>query len=313
MAETVAAPAVDASEAAAPDVTPAAAAPVDPLAPKPGEKTYRVKINGKEEVWSERKVLERAQKADGAEAAMKEAAQYRTAFNRFVSEVQDPSKLLSLLNDPAALKYDEAKQVALIEAMLSSKKPTVVNAIKQWLYKNEVEPSQLTPEERRARELEDENKKFRADAEDRQKAEEERKFNTERERFLNDYRLKIGQAMKTAALPMTEDTVRLIANGIRHQRRMGQAANIPQAVEWVKQYLHKTASERYEKASDEELLSLFPPGLPERINKILLKRLKEKEAGKEPLGEVRGVAKKGEKKTNLADQLHAISRGKKVF
>lgn len=317
MSETATAPATPAAPAPAagtmPEGKPAAGAtpPVDPLAPKPGEKTYEVTVNGKKEIWSERKLIERAQKAHGAEAAMKEAATYRQAFGRFVSEAQDPGKLLSLLNEPE-LKYDEQKQVALIQAMLSSKKPAMVQAVKKWLYDNEVEPATLTPEQRKARELEAENKKFKTEAEERARLEEERKFNEDRQKFLNDYRLKIGSEMKKAGLPMTEDTVRLIANGIRHQRRMGRAADIPQAVDWVKQYLHKTTIERWEKASDEELLSVLPPGMAERINKAFLAKLKKGSSGEET-SVVPGTKKPGEKKTNLAQTLRAIERGKKVF
>ena len=50
--------------------------------PKPAEKMYQVKVNGKVEEWPESKVLERAQKSEGAEQAMKRAAEYEKAFGR---------------------------------------------------------------------------------------------------------------------------------------------------------------------------------------------------------------------------------------
>src|SRR6185503_6922523 len=82
-----------------------------------------------------------------AEAAMKSSAEMEKAFNNFVSNAQDPEKLLQLLQHPS-LKYDEAKQEVLVGKLLSSKSPRVINAVKKWLYDNEIAPAMMDPKER---------------------------------------------------------------------------------------------------------------------------------------------------------------------
>jgi hypothetical protein len=137
------------------------AAPVEDAKPAATERMYKVKINGKEEEWPESKVIERAQKSEGAEAAMQKAAQLEKAFSSFVSQAQNPEQLLGLLNHPS-MKYDEEKQEMLVKAMMNSKKPRIINAVKEWIYKNEIEPKTMDPKDLELREL----KAYRAQQEE---------------------------------------------------------------------------------------------------------------------------------------------------
>lgn len=266
-------PVVDAP-AVEPAASPETNAPTDPLAPKPGEKTYKVKIGGKEEVWSERKLIERAQKSEGAESAMKRAAQIEQAFTNFVSRAQDPAQMLALLSDPKALQYDDAKQEALLNAMLNSKNPRIVTAAKKWLYDNEVEPATLTEEQRKMRELE----RFKTEREksDAQRIEQEKRdaINKETERLWNDYRLKIGSGLKAEGLPANEAIVSRIARKALLQRRAGQPADIPLAIKLVKEEWRQEFIQLMTGMTEDQILSMYPEETLKTINKAFLKRLK---------------------------------------
>jgi inactivated superfamily I helicase len=176
----------------------------------PAERMYKVKINGKDEEWPESKVIERAQKSEGAEAAMQKAAQLEKAFSSFVSQAQNPEQLLGLLNHPS-MKYDEDKQEMLVKAMLNSKKPRIINAVKEWIYRNEIEPKTMDPKDLELREL----KAYRAQQEEiAEKARKEREEGDKElavKQAFDNYRTKIGAEIKANGLPETESTVARVA------------------------------------------------------------------------------------------------------
>lgn len=254
----------------------------DPLAPRQGERTFKVKVGGREEIWSERKVIERAQKSEGAEQAMKRAAQMEQAFNNFVAQAQDPEKLLALLSNPKALQYDEAKQEALLTAMLNSKNPRIVHKAKQWLYENEVEPATLTEEQRKLRELE----RFKSDREksDAIKAEQDRieREKAEAERIWNDYRLKIGSGLKAEGLPENEAIVARVARKAALMRQANQPADIPAAIKMVKEDWRQEFIKLMTGMTEDQILSMYPEEVLKTINKAFLKKLKQTDNELEP-------------------------------
>jgi hypothetical protein len=229
-------------------------------------------INGK--AWSENDLAQRIQKAEGLEKRVADADRYEKAFNNFAAQVDDPAKFIALL-DSKEFKYDEDKQAALMKSMLETKKPKLVQAVKQWLYENEVEPSTLTEEQRKLRELEKENQRFKTAA---QKAEELRKTeeqNAEAQKIWNDYRIKIGQGIKAEMLPETEMMVARIARKAMLMRRAGQPADIPSAVKAVKTELNAEYLMNLDKASAEEIVNLLPESVLKKVNAAYVNKLKK--------------------------------------
>lgn len=238
---------------------------------KPEVKGQIFKINGKD--WSETDLAARIQKAEGLEKRVQDADRYERAFANLDAKMSDPEQFVDLLNSPE-FKYDEDKQAALVKTMLGSKKPKLVAAVKQWLYENEVEPSTLTEEQRRVRDLEKENNRFKTEA---QKAEEQKKsesLKAESEKIWNDYRVKIGAGIKAEGLPETEGMVARIARVAMLQRRANQPADIPAAIKIVKTQLQAEYIHNMEKASDTELLNLIPESLLKKINAAYVNKLK---------------------------------------
>lgn len=288
------------------------ATPAADKAPGSKERMYKVKINGKEEVWPESKVLERAQKSEGAEVAMKRASQLEAAFENFVATSQDPLKLIELLSNPKALGYDESKQVALFQAMMASKKPAMVQAVKKWLYDNEVEPSTLTPEERKMRELEAFKTETEKKNEERTRLEEEANQKAETERFFNDYKKKIWDGIQANKLPQTELMVARVTRKIQLMRKAGIPGDVAKACEFVRQELTNEYSEHLLKASDEDILNLLPVGVAEKVNKAYLKRLKGEDPDKIESGGSPSPRKK-DKGPNLMEKLRQVERGRSAF
>jgi hypothetical protein len=239
------------------------------------------KINGKD--WSEGDLAQRIQKAEGLEKRVADADKYEKAFNNFAAKVDDPQQFVELLNSPQ-FKYDEDKQAALMKSMLESRKPKLVHAVKQWLYENEVEPATLTEEQRRLRELERENNRFKTDAQkaaDRQKADE---LAAESRKIWNDYRVKIGAGIKAEGLPETEMMVARIARKAMMMRKAGQPADIAAATKSVRTELQAEYMSNLDKATAEELLNLLPESVLKKINTAWVNKLKK--ANPEPKDKV---------------------------
>lgn len=300
-----------------PAPAPAAAAPA-PEANKPAEgskpgapteRMYKVKVNGKEEEWPESKVLERASKAEGAEAAMKKAAELEKAFNNFVSSTQDPEKLLGLLQHPA-LKYDEAKQEVLVTKLLSSKSPRVVQAVKKWLYDNEIAPAMMDPKERELQELRAEKERLAKEAEERKSKEEETAKQVAVAKKWNEFRIAIGEALKAENLPQAEGVVARVARYALLQRRMNKPVDLAEAAKRVKADLSKEYDDRFKGLNEDNILDHIPAGVAELINKAFLKRAK-KDANPTLPGATAPVAESNA--PSLDETLRAVGRGKKVF
>lgn len=294
---------------------PAASATNTPVAPaKSTERMYTVKIDGKEEQWPESKVIERAQKGAAAEKMMDQAARYEQAFNNFVAQSKDPNKLLDLLSNPKALGYSDENKVSLLKSMLASKNPAMVQAVKQWLYENEVEPATLTEEQRALREKDAKISKFEADEKERKRIEDEAKFNSERERFFNEYRKKIWDGIVSQKLPQTELMVARITRKVQLMRKAGMEADFDKAAKLVRSELIAEYNDYLGKSTESDILNILPDGVAERLNKAYLSKLKGKE---EPKIEGTPAPKKNkrpkESKENLAQQLRAMERGEKIW
>lgn len=274
MADVAVTPGVPSGTPAATPEAPAAKAP-DAGAGKPATKERVFLINGKE--WPESQLAQRIQKSEGLEKRVEDAGKLERAFSSFVERTQNPETFLELLNS-ADFKYDEEKQAGLVKAMLGSKKPRLISAVKEWLYENEVEPSTLTPEQRRLRELENENKQFKTRAEKEAEAQKTAAQQAETQRIWNDYRVKIGAGIKAENMPQTEAMVARIARKAMLQRRAGQPADIVSATKAVKAELQAEYLQNLDLASDDQILSLLPENVLKKINSAFLKRIKKQEA-----------------------------------
>lgn len=261
---------VNAPAGAADAGKPAVAAPVG----KPGERLYTVKINGKEEQWPESKVIERAQKAEGAEKAMERASEMERAFTRFVQQAQDPKELLKLLDSPG-IKYDEDKQEALVNAMLATKNPRILTAVKRWIYENEIEPSTLDPKDRKIRELEAFKKQQDSEKAEREKGVKDEENRKAVEASWTRYRTEIGKELAAVGLPLKEATVARTARYALLQKRQGLPVDMKDCAARVKSDMISEFIDTQKDVSDDSILDIVGEDIAKRINSAFLKRIKK--------------------------------------
>ncbi len=243
----------------------------------PAERMFDVVLpDGKKEKWPESRIVERAQKSIGLEKRVSDAAKYETAFNNFVSKVQDPGQLLELLNHPD-LKYDEDKQEALVKSMLSSKKPRLVQAVKEWLYENEVKPSMMDPKDRKIMELEEREKDRETE---RQKIEREQKESEETKRVTeikNAYRIELGNAYKESGLPVDDFLVRQVMEKARLYVRAGKQPDFANCCRLVQTDFLTQCKSVLGKGTVDNILTMLDGETAQTINKALVKALDNKE------------------------------------
>lgn len=242
-------------------------------ASKPTGKMYTVKYpDGREEQHDEAWMKERAQKSIGLEKRVSDASRYETAFNNFVAKVQDPTQLLELLNHPD-LKYDEEKQESLVKAMLSSKKPRIIEAVKRWIYDNEIVPSMMDPKEREAMEW-----KQKAEALESDKLKKEKELRDEQEernvaQIKEAYRIKLGEAYQKSGLPQEEFLVRQVMEKARLYVKAGKHPDFENCVKLVNQDFISLVKNVLGKATVDNILNLMDGETPKVINKALMKAL----------------------------------------
>lgn len=255
----------------------ASSTPIDPNAPKAGEKIYEIKYpDGRVEKRGESWLQDRAQKSIGLEKRVADADKYEKAFQGFVARVQDPTQLVELLNHPD-LKYDEEKQEALVKSMLSSKKPRVIEAVKRWLYENEVAPSLMDPKDRELMES-----KSEADALRKEKAEREKALkDAEEEKNVSEikeaYRVKLGEAFKTSGLPVEDFLVRQVMEKARLYLRAGKHPDFDNCCKLVQQDFLNQTKAVLGKAEVENILNLMDGETAQKINKALMNALTKKD------------------------------------
>lgn len=297
---------------AAPVATPEIpVAPVNPEAPKPGEKVYEIKYpDGRVEQRGESWIRDRAQKSIGLEKRVSDASKYESAFNNFVAKVQDPGQLLELLNHPD-LKYDDEKQESLVKAMLSSKKPRIIEAVKRWIYDNEVKPSMMDPLERRAMEAEQRAEALESDKLKREKELKEADDIKNVSAIKEAYRQKLGEAIKTTGLPVDDFIVRQVMEKARLYVKAGKHPDFENCCKLVQADFVNQVKAVLGKATVDNILNYLDGETPQTINKALMKALK----GKDEVPEVNGQAptrKRQEKEKTPAERkkwLRNLERG----
>lgn len=255
-------------------------APINPQAPKPGERVYEIKYpDGTVQKRGESWLQERAQKSIGLEKRVADADKYEKAFNNLIPQMQDPSKLLALLDSPE-IKYDETKQTALLTSMLASKKPALVQAVKKWLYENEVEPSML--KEQDPKEFEKREWQRKAEALEAEKAKREKEFKDAEEAknvaaIKETYRVKLGEAFTKSGLPPQEFLVRQVMEKARLYVRAGKHPDFDNCCKLVQQDFIQQVKGVLGKATVDNILSLMDGETPQMINKALMKALDKKD------------------------------------
>lgn len=249
---------------------------IDPSAPKPGEKIYEIKYpDGRVEKRGESWIADRAQKSIGLEQRVSAADKYEKAFTGFVARVQDPVQLIELLNHPD-LKYDDDKQEALVKAMLSSKKPRVIETVKRWLYDNEVKPSMMDPKERELMEVKSEAEQLRQEKANREKLAKEAEETKNINEIKESYRVKLGESYQKSGLPVDDYLVRQVMEKARLYVRAGKHPDFDNCCKLVQTDFFNHVKEVLGKTTVENILTYMDGESAQKVNKALMNALNKK-------------------------------------
>lgn len=159
------------------------------------ERRFRLKVDGADVEMTEAEVLEHARLGKAAFKRMHEAAEVKKQAMQKLERLKDPQKLFEVLTDP---------ELGLSEEQIRS-------AFEDWYEQKVIEPSKLTAEQRRIRELEARI----AAAEAKEKQEIERQQSEQRSKLAQNYEEKfqaeIIGAIQQGGLPADPKTVSRIA------------------------------------------------------------------------------------------------------
>ncbi len=254
------------AEAGSPAQGAAGGATGTPPAPSEPPKTWKQKINGKERVFTEQELLDRASQAEAAQQRFEEAAKMRKQAESVIGRLRDPDQVIEALLDPA----------------LGLSKDQIRAKFEDWYSKEFIEPEQLTPEQKKLREAEAKLQKYAQEEKDReaQKQRDQQEAMTAKAR--GEIQAQIIEALQTGGLPKTNFTLRRLAYWMQRNHANGFDAPTSVLVSQVRNEFNTSLRDMVEASDGEALIKLLGDGLVQKIRKYDLDQLRKLRNGGNP-------------------------------
>ena len=212
----------------------------------------KLKIDGKEEELDEPEVIRLAQLGKASNKRFEEAKQMRQQAEQFMEMLRKDPK--AVLSNPA-LGVDLRK---FAEEVV-------------WEH---IQESSLTPEQKKARDVERELQKYKAQEEEHKKAETERQMQALHQKYASDYDRKITSALQASGLPKTPATVKRMAEYMFTAVQNGYDLEPSDLVEQVRKDYQDDIQQLFGQTSEDMLLSLLGEGTAKKLRNADMKRLK---------------------------------------
>lgn len=219
--------------------------PAPAAEPKAEERTYKIKVNGKERVVNEKTAIAYLQRELAADEKFRQASAEANKIKSILEGAKkDPDKLFREILGMDPLEYSKKRIGDEIKRMAMT-------------------PEQRELEEAKARLAEyDRKEKERAEAERRASEEKARDF------YVKKYDEEIPVALKAAGLPVNEDTVRYAAEVMLANIEEGLDLPYEMVMELVKDKYHKSLKGFLSGSDRERLLELLGDESLEELLKI---------------------------------------------
>lgn len=296
----------DKANGSAPAVDPKAPAPVV-VDPNAGKEKYVV--DGKE-IWLSPEV---------ARAYVQKGIAFEPKVSQLGLLQRETAEFLNKLKtDPLAILMDQRighSPEKVLEKIFSSNQ--ISDAMKEmtgkWYWDNVAKLERMTPEQRRAYELEKENKEFK----DRDASARDQAIKLENQRRaearLNQVKAVVAEAMKESGLPSNDTPLGAfmayrVTQYLDNARRQQVSITPKDAIERVKGELKLVQSSYYDNLDDETFIKEIGEKNAERVKKHFLKLVKEAEK-KIPENKSPSTFKKGERKTMSSDEFREYLDG----
>jgi hypothetical protein len=138
----------------------------------------------------------------------------------------------------------------------------------------QIQEEQLSPEQKQARDMDRELKKYREQEEKAKVSEKEQKAQQLREHYSMDYDKRISQALSTSGLPKTEGTVKRMIEYMLHDVNNGFQRDASDYVEYVRQDYMRDIQELFGQTDGDTLMKFLGEDTMKKAREADLKRLK---------------------------------------
>jgi hypothetical protein len=247
------------------------------------------------------------------------------AFEPKVSELsrlQQETALFiqTLRNDPAKVlfnpQFGDPQQV--LEKIMGSTKVSdaVKTTIGQWYYNNVIVPEKMTPEQRETAQLKREAEEFRTYKQQQEDARIEKENQSKIQQAMGLLKSQINEAMKAGGLPVDSKIAPQMASRIAKvillAQRMGKTLTPAEAYQTARKELKDYKTAFYDSLNEDQLVEELGKENAEKVRKYFVKKLKEKQQGKQmPKGSSAPSPKREERKTMNSDQFREYLDGLK--
>lgn len=222
---------------------------------KPQESTpqrYKIKANGQEHEVSLEEALKLAELGKGAGSKFEEAAKMRKQTEAFMKRLKE---------DPLSVLQDKNLGINFRELA------------EEYLY-SQIQDEQLSPAERKQRELEEELKKYRSkEQEEATKKQQEQELRAQ-QHYEQHYDRLITDGLTKSGLPKTVTTVRSVAKYLDMALEAGYEASVEDIIPLVKQDYINSIKELFGASDGDTLLALLGDEVTNKIRKSDLARLR---------------------------------------
>lgn len=274
-----------------------AAAVVDPNA---GKEKYVV--DGKDRYLTPEEAKAYVQKGLAFEPKVSELSRLQQETASFLETLRkDPAKILF---NP---KFGDPNQV--LEKIMGSTQVSdhTKTLVGQWYYNNVIVPERMTPEQR-------ENADYKRKAEEYdnyKKQQEDAKVESDNQSKIQAamglLKSQIGEAMKAGGLAIDSKIAPQMASRIAKvillAQRVGKTLTPAEAYQTARKELKDYKTAFYDSLDEDALVEELGKENAEKVRKYFLKKLKEKEQGKQmPKGSSAPAPKRDERKTMTPDQ-----------
>lgn len=231
---------------------------------KPNVRKYKVDGNEVEFNLDDEKEVVAALRARGLE---------RASFDRMRQAAEEKKRAEALLK-----KYEEDPLSALENPNLSDEKRREL--IEKYYQKKWLEAENLTPEQRRIRELEAEIEKGRQEREEREQAEAQEREQKLQQKWQNTYQQQIIEAIEKGKLAKNAKTAARVAFFMGHALEAGFEAPIETIIQQVKDDVKGDLGAYCgEDVPIETIVDLLGPKLVKRLRQYDLEQYKKRQAG----------------------------------
>lgn len=203
----------------------------------------------------EKAVDEHIQRGLGANKRFKEAAKWR----------QQGEMLIDLLRN---------KPMVLLEQAAKLSGGDLRKTVEDWLYENHVKVDQMTPEQKKAYELEQQNKKLIEEKETREQTAKREQFEKAKATYSQNFERDIIKALQDGSLPKTPRTVNRMAEYMLQAMKAGAKLSASDVAPLVAQDIQTELGQVLALMTPEILVKFIGDGNLKRIRQFELAQIK---------------------------------------